>query len=65
MRFKEYIDTQANYSMERYAVYSADATGQVGPVFTGPLSALSYTICIRVSYLTTFHSRSCCVSFKD
>ena len=29
--------------------YSAGATGPVGPVFTGPLLAPSYTICIRVS----------------
>ena len=28
------------------------AAGPVGPVFTGPLLALSYTICIRVSYST-------------
>ena len=28
---------------------SAGATGPVGPVFTGPLLAQSYTICIRVS----------------
>ena len=41
--------TGSIYPRDGVYSYSAGATGPVGPVFTGPLLAPSYTICIRVS----------------